>query len=104
MKRPTRKATTMSKKCYSCPEMILNIGEASMFMNGTKQHYQCEDCMNGSNTFTCGSCYDGLATEQVDYKPSGYREWWCSSCTEDHEFVSLNSKNEWIFKEEKKCV
>ena len=89
----------MLEKCYSCPDMIINMSEASMFMEGDKQHFQCEDCMNGSNCFTCECCGDGLATQQVDYKPSGYREWWCHSCVDSHERVRYKYDNEWIFKQ-----
>jgi hypothetical protein len=90
----------MSKECYSCPEIITNIGEASMFISGDKQYYQCSDCMDGANCFTCEGCGDGLASECVDYVPSRYREWWCISCAEDHESVRLDIENNWIFKEE----
>jgi hypothetical protein len=89
----------MSKKCYSCPEMIDDLSKASMFLEGKTKRFQCEDCMDGANCFTCEFCGDGLATQQVDY-PSGYREWWCISCTEDYDYASLKTGNEWLFKEE----
>jgi len=92
--------TTMTKECYSCPEIITNIGDASMFITGDNQYYQCADCMNGSNCFTCNGCGDGLASECVDYVSNGYREWWCISCAEDHENVRHDFENNWIFKEE----
>lgn len=89
----------MSENCYSCSQEIENVATASQILGYDKPMFQCEDCMNGSNCFTCECCEDGLATEQVDY-PSRYREWWCSSCTEDHDAVSLVEENEWLFKEE----
>jgi hypothetical protein len=58
--------------------------------------------MGGSNCFTCESCGDGLASQQVDYKPSNYREWWCISCTEDHYAVTFIVSNRWLFTEEEK--
>lgn len=89
----------MTKQCYSCPKVITDISSASMFLEGDKQRYQCSDCMEGANCFTCECCGDGLAMQQVDYK-SGYREWWCSSCTEDMKewgWVSKNSDETWSF-------
>jgi len=71
-----------------------------MFITGDNQYYQCADCMNGSNCFTCEGCGDGLASECVDYVSNGYREWWCISCAEDHENVRHDFENNWIFKEE----
>lgn len=94
-------ATMMNKQCYSCQKEIEDITTASQILGYDKPMFQCEDCMDGSNCFTCECCGDGLATQQVDYMPSRYREWWCTSCAEDHEQVSLNSDDEWIFKEEK---
>jgi hypothetical protein len=65
-----------------------------------EKRWQCQDCMDGSNCFTCEFCGSGLASEQVDYVPSGLREWWCIGCTEDEErlFKSSTNKNEWVFK------
>lgn len=91
----------MDEQCSTC----LNGPEDSPLVSAYINHkgekrLQCQDCMDGSNCFTCECCGDGLATEQVDYV-SGYREWWCSDCTEFEErlFKSSTGKNEWVFKE-----
>lgn len=91
----------MDEQCSTC----LNGPEDSPLVSSYISHkdhvrWQCQDCMDGSNCFTCEFCGSGLASEQVDYVPSGLREWWCIGCTEDEErlFKSSTNKNEWVFK------
>lgn len=90
----------MDEQCSTCLNGPEDSPMVSTYINHKdEKRLQCQDCMDGSNCFTCESCGDGLATEQVDYVPSGLREWWCSDCTEDDEGrVFKSSKNEWVFK------
>jgi len=90
----------MNKNCYSCENEIENLSTASQILGKFTQEFQCDDCMSGANCFTCEACGDGLASEQVDYSASHYREWWCDSCTEDEDKVTFISENTWVFKEE----
>ena len=59
--------------------------------------HQCQDCMDGSNCFTCEACGNGLATQQVDHE-SGLREWWCSDCCKVHDTTKVG-KHAWFFSE-----
>jgi hypothetical protein len=43
----------------------------------------CESCFNGWDYFTCELCEDGLASQEINFS-NGMREWWCTSCEEDH--------------------
>lgn len=96
---------TKSVICYSCVAEIPSITApdvGSFIDRKGKQEFQCEDCMNGSNCFTCEFCGNGLATEQVDYEPSGYREWWCFDCAENEDrarSTNILEDRTWIFEE-----
>ena len=87
----------MSKNCYKCDVEIVVLAidsrpwtadETEVYWRYENTNYPiCMDCYNGSNTFTCDCCGDGLAGECVDYGRNhtwlGMREWWCSSCVID---------------------
>jgi len=89
----------MNEQCSTCLNGPEDSPLVSKYINHKDQvRWQCQDCMNGSNCFTCEFCGSGLASEQVDYEPSGLREWWCIGCTDDEERVSSIRTNEWIFK------
>jgi len=71
-------------ECSTCLNSPEDSPLVSTYINHKDQvSWQCQDCMDGSNCFTCEFCGEGLAMNQVDHA-SGLREWWCSSCKEDH--------------------
>jgi hypothetical protein len=86
----------MSKNCYKCEqEIVLDLDKKDKTSSDYDVEYRyehakyaiCMDCYDGSNTFTCDCCGNGLAGECVDYDKDhtwfGMREWWCSSCVID---------------------
>ena len=88
--------------CSTCMNTAEDSKPASYYTDHKgNREWQCEDCMEGSNCFTCEFCGAGLATECVDYKPSGYREWWCLDCAEEEDRAVGKHNQGWIFDEEK---
>ncbi len=86
--------------CSTCCNSEADAELVSYYTNHKgKRAFQCKDCMEGSNCFTCECCGDGLATECVDYKPSGYREWWCLDCAIDHDKTVFSKKNSWYYEQ-----
>ena len=65
------------KICYKCEDLTES-------PESTNVNYpMCESCFNGWATFTCEFCEDGLASQEINFS-NGMREWWCTSCEEDH--------------------
>ena len=70
-------------ECSTCLNKPEDSPLVSTYVNHKdEESWQCQDCMDGSNCFTCEFCGNGLATEQIDFA-SGLREWWCIYCKEE---------------------
>lgn len=77
-------------ECSTCLNGPEDSPLVSTYINHKGQiRHQCQDCMDGSNCFTCECCGDGLASQQIDYK-SGLREWWCTDCKEKYSKELVN--------------
>lgn len=95
----------MSEQCYTCSNPIDDLETASRFLDTEEnQHFQCPSCMDGSHCFTCEFCGNGIASERVDYVPSGYREYWCEGCTAGVSKITKISggkyNNRWLLEED----